>query len=99
MARPTLPEEQRRTKIEVVRVTPDEQNQFTAAAKILGGNKSVLLHLHVLDLIEKAKGRDPERFDRLVEGYTKARSAESRKEAGRSTKSPDRKRISRKRLK
>lgn len=66
MARPSLPDDLKRDKSEVVRVTREEQIEFTAAAKILGSNKSSLLHIHILDQIEKAKTRDPQKFGRYL---------------------------------
>lgn len=65
MARPTLPDDLKRDKSEVVRVTREEQVEFRVAANILGSNKSSLLHVHILDQIEKAKTRDREKFDRI----------------------------------
>jgi hypothetical protein len=92
VARPTIPEEERRQKIEVVRVTPEEQDQFSAAVKILGGNKSVHLHLHIIHLIEKAKEKNPEKFERLFQYYSKQRKAEGRdRPAKKVSKSPAKK--------
>ena len=85
MARPSLPDDLIRDKSEVVRVSKQEQAELTAAAVVLGSNKSSLLHVHILDLIDKAKARDREKFDRVLASLL-ARPAQKKPAAKRKPK-------------